>query len=445
MGYANVTLVSQDGDLTAVVYLPQGIKQDEAVFYHGTRFDHSSMIGSITRKRHYVDSDGKPATKTHVLYGTDTWRIPHNSNWPESGVGLAAEFGVGDNGAFCFYRCGWSEASDITNGVLGYAEAKIGEPFLKIGVGALLKGTCPSCDSAGDYMFNSPYLFHEEPVWRMKQHDDTTVRLTSEVTLDNYGYRIEKEISLIGDTLSLTTTLTNLGAQPFSTVWYSHNFFSCDGYAVGPGYSLSLNLKGIRADGLPPYEEPDTWSWSTPLDKYAKVTPYPDSINVEMVRALRPGVSIKSLFLNDGASNGAFQIRGCGSSVDTSIPEMESRSDMSMYAFNLYVERGTFSPEPQILMHLEPGAFTTWTQRLVFGDADTPPIAAFPATMQLSNPFGSAGAISLHQILVAFGLILVAFAVFSISWPSSSWRQRRHQRRQYNAISDVDDENTQSS
>ena len=260
-----------------VVYLPHGIKRGERTFYYASRFDHSSMIGSITRKQHYVSSDGKPKTATHVLYGTDIWRIPHNSNWPESGVGLAAEFGVGDNGAFCFYKCGWSEANDVTNGVLGYADAKDGEPFLKIGVGALIKGSCPSCDSTGDYFFFFFYEFYDAPEWTMKQQGDTTIVLSQMIVLNNHGYKLVKEITLAGNTLSVTSTLVNLGAQPFSTVWYSHNFFTCDGNAVGPGYSLIMDLKGKDRGGSPLYEEPDTWSWSTPLRDYAKVTPTADS------------------------------------------------------------------------------------------------------------------------------------------------------------------------
>lgn len=35
-----------------------------------------------------------------------------------------------------------------------------GQSFLKIGVGELIKGSCPMCNAAtGEYKFNSPYLF----------------------------------------------------------------------------------------------------------------------------------------------------------------------------------------------------------------------------------------------------------------------------------------------
>jgi hypothetical protein len=358
--YSNVTLESLGGDLTVVVYLPHGIYSDERAYYYSSRFDHGSMVGSILRKTR----DGK----THELYGTDMWRTPHNTNWPESGVGLASEFGVGDDGSFCNYRCGWGSANDITNGVLGYQEAKNGESFLKIGVGELVKGTCPTCDSSEDYKFNSPYMFAKTPDWKMTAATDNSVTLEHKATLHENGYKLKKEMALVGEILTVTSTLTNLGSQPFSTAWYSHNFFTCDSIPLGPGYSVDLNLKGARDDI---YDEPSTWSWSTPLQDYAKVdATNPNAVHVEMKRALESGTRIKAEFADDGYTNGEFKINACGVSIESSIPQVESGA-MPMYAYNLYIERGTLSPEPQILIHLEPGKSSTWTQHLVITDIST--------------------------------------------------------------------------
>lgn len=444
--YANVTLTSQDGDLAIVLYLPVGIKRREPTFYYGSRFDHGSMVGSIIRNERYEDGSLK---KTHVLYGTDQWRIPHNSHWPESGVGLAAEFGVGDNGAFCFFHCGWQQSSDITNGLLGYIEAKNGEPFLKIGVGALIKGTCPTCDSTGDYKFNSPYLFWEEPQWTMDMEGDSRIRLHHEARLHQYGYRLEKEIFLDYDTLLVRTTLVNLGSQPFSTVWYSHNFFTCDSEAVGPGYELEMDLRG---DHDPLYEEPGTWSWSTPLLDYARIVRKPESIRVAMQEALNPGIRIKAEFLDDGQTNGGFTINACGSSIRTTIPEMElvriaqasgnHHQDMTMYAYNLYVERGTFSPEPQILMRFQPGVPITWTQRLVIGPSTSKrPSGSFLftstaiANLRTAHLFSPgifpAGAGS----LIIYFITMVVAAVVSGIIAQRMW-MKRQRRSQYHAIPD---------
>ena len=377
MSYANVTLTSLGGDLSVVLFLPVGIKPNERTYYYSSRFEHGSMIGRITRTVYTTpNNDNHHAHKeTHVLFDSDMWRMPHNSNWPESGIGLASEFGVGDDGAFCFYRCGWSQASDVTNGVLGYREAKNGEAFLKIGVGLLVKGTCPTCDSTDDYKFNSPYLFAEPPKWKVVHITDSGVVLEHEATLGHNGYRLLKQTYLTDNVLSVTTTLTNLGDQAFSTAWYSHNFFTCDANAVGPGYTVDLNLKGQHASGRPLYEEPGTWSWATPLQEYARIKGSSDNIHIDMIRALDPGVRIKTEFVNDGSTQGGFTITSCDTSLDFSlIPDTDNGVTwLNMYAYNLYVERGTFSPEPQILIHLEPGASTTWTQQIVIHDAPPAP------------------------------------------------------------------------
>jgi hypothetical protein len=358
--YSNVTLESLGGDLSVVVYLPHGIHTDERTYYYSSRFDHGSMIGSIRRKTR--------DQKTHELYGTDMWRTPHNSNWPESGVGLASEFGVGDDGSFCNYRCGWGSLNDITNGVLGYQEAKNGESFLKIGVGELVKGTCPTCDSSEDYKFNSPYMFAKAPEWKMLAASETSVTLEHTAMLYENGYKLEKEIALVGEILTVTSTLTNLGTQPFSTAWYSHNFFTCDSVPMGPGYSVDFDIKGARDDI---YEEPGTWSWSTPLQDYAEVNESdPNAVHLDMKRELVSGVRIKAEFVNDDNTKGGFTIRGCGVSIESSIPQVQTGA-MPMYAYNLYIERGTLSPEPQILIHLGPGKSQTWTQHLVIADTTT--------------------------------------------------------------------------
>lgn len=444
--YSNVTLTSPNGDLSVVVYLPIGIKPNERTYYFSSRFDHGSMIGSILRKSRTSrnDGSGRVDEHTHILYDPAMWRLPHNSNWPESGLGLAAEFGVGDDGDFCSYRCGWTGSGDITNGVLGYREALAGETFLKIGVGELIKGSCPSCDSAEDYKFNSPYQFARLPEWTMSYEEgSTTLHLEHEARLRDSGYKLQKQISLNGETLTVTSTLSNLGAKPFSTAWYSHNFFTCDGIAVGPGYEVDLNLKGGRP-GL--YDEPGTWYWTVPLLDYATLSRRPESISVMMNRALDPGIRIKTEFINDGTTDGGFRFRACGTTVDSSIyPIRDTSSDISMYAYNLYIERGTISPEPQILLHLEPGSSKTWTQQLVFSDMAS--AAQIPLNLNtlrqqsIATAFDSSAVLQRTngQALLLLGLFLLTFSTLVVFRASQrAYRQYRH-RREYSRIGEIDD------
>ena len=166
--YHNITLSSPT--ISARVFVPMsGSNGDnKEQYYSGSRFEHGSMIGDIT----YKEGDRQ-------VYGRSLWRTPHDPMDPESGVGLASEFGCGDNGSMCAGK------GDITNGVLGYDTARPGEPFLKIGVGQLIKGSCWECsgDIGESYKFNSPYKFHKSPSWKvLSSPDPNEVTFVSECT-----------------------------------------------------------------------------------------------------------------------------------------------------------------------------------------------------------------------------------------------------------------------
>ncbi len=396
--FANVTLKTKNDDLSVVIYLPKDIKPGEPIYYQSSRFDWGSMIGSITRKRTNPNTGVK---ETHVLYGTNQWRLPHDPFWAESGVGLASEFGVGTNGAFCNFMCGWNQNNDVTNGVLGYQEAKSRESFLKIGVGELIKGSCNTCDSAEDYKFNSPYQFARSPVWTLEYGDDdddgyggNSIILSQEAVLDGqkFGYRLEKHITLNQDQLLVKSVLTNLGTKPFSTAWYSHHFFTCDAHPVQYGYSVDFDLASTK--GV--YDEPSTWSWSTPLENYAKVDVHNntqgEAIRIKMQRGVESKVRIKAEFGKNEDSKGEFSLRACNTKIRETIPEVnDGTSGISMYAYNLYIESGTFSPEPQILLQLDPGQTKSWTQQLDFEDD-------YPIEPKVgSTPSGPLGSLVLQQ------------------------------------------------
>jgi hypothetical protein len=378
--FANVTLRANGGDLSVVVFLPDGLKPGEATYYKSTRFEWGSMIGAVTRTS--VNFQGRE--ETHVLYGTRNWRVPHDPYWPESGVGLASEFGVGDDGSFCTFFCGWDQVNEVTNGVLGYGEAKTGETFLKLGVGELVKGSCSTCDSAEDFKFNSPYQFGSPPVWTLEEGGDgRSAVLRHEAVLRQHGYRLEKRITLNDDQLLVRNTLTNLGRVPFATAWYSHHFFTCDSRPVGSGYAIDVDLAGTKGA----YDEPGTWSWSTPLADYAKVVPRKDRVSIEMQRGVEAKVRIKAEFAKDPTSHGEFTIRACNTAIRETIPEVaQPHGGVSMYAYNLYIESGTFSPEPQIYMRLYPGESRSWTQQLDFADY-IPPSSSYASAVSMLNPF----------------------------------------------------------
>lgn len=426
--YANVTLKSNDDDLSVVIYLPNTIKPSERAYYLSSRFDWGSMIGSITRKRTNPNTGDK---ETHTLYGTKQWRLPHDPFWAESGVGLASEFGVGTDGSLCNFMCGWNQNNEVTNGVLGYQEAKSGESFLKIGVGELIKGSCSTCDSAEDYKFNSPYQFARPPVWTMEKGDKSNaIVLSHEAVLEDkqLGYRLEKHITLNDDQLLVKSVLTNLGSSPFSTAWYSHHFFTCDSHPAQKGYSADFDLASTNGE----YREPTTWSWSTPLENYASVYVHhfpggEEAVRVKMERGVESKVRIKAEFEKDEDSKGEFTLRACNTKIKETIPEVgDGTSGISMYAYNLYIESGTFSPEPQILLHLQPGESTSWTQQIDFED-DYPKVPTNPVlgslVLQNSNTEDKRRYAAIPAIALA---ILVSSIVYKVALASTTSRRRSY-------------------
>jgi hypothetical protein len=425
--YSNVTLKANDGDLSVVIYLPRDLNPGEPTYYQSSRFDWGSMIGSISRTTKNPNTGVK---ETHSLYGTHQWRLPHDPYWAESGVGLASEFGVGTDGALCNFLCGWNQKNEVTNGVLGYQEAKTGESFLKIGVGELIKGSCSTCDSAEDYKFNSPYRFARPPVWTFESDDDNNngIILSHTAVLDDrqLGYKLEKHITLNDDQLLVKTVLSNLGSKAFSTAWYSHHFFSCDSLPVQRGYSLDFDLASTKGE----YKEPTTWSWSTPLEEYAALyvhnnTNYYDdaSVRVDMQRGVESTVRIKAEFEKDEQSKGEFTVSACNTKIRETIPEVgDGSSGISMYAYNLYIESGTFSPEPQILLSLNPGETTSWTQQLDFEDnypiEQKPPPAPLGSLVHRQSDSNETGSNSNKTRISAIASVALAIAIASVAYRS---------------------------
>ncbi|KAL3792504.1 hypothetical protein HJC23_008426 [Cyclotella cryptica] len=359
--YNNVTLKSPI--MSVKVFMPAfGDLSKENDYYTGSRFEHGSMIGDV------MYGDNKK------VYGRGLWRTPHDPTWPESGVGLASEFGCGDNGQTCIGK------GDITNGVLGYDTARAGEPFLKIGVGALIKGSCPECvgDENGDYKFNSPYKFYRTPKWSLLPSPGSNeVTFLSEESIGDYGYRIQKTARLDGNILTVRTLLSNAGKKQFTTPWYSHHFFSGDDAPVGPGYALDLGLSefGLKA-GTAVFKQPGLGSWSGDINEYVNVTLAKDgSISMDFKKAIPDGVRLKANFLDENMqtlTDGSFTIRAPnGISVYERIPELQTQSrNPFIYAYNVYIEKGTLSPEPLLLLYLQPGETTSWTQHLRFSSLD---------------------------------------------------------------------------
>ena len=169
--------------------------------YSSSRFDWTGKITKVTFRNTPMTTTERTDEVNRDLFG----------------MGLYNEFGI--------------------DTALGFKEAKTGEWFHKIGVGALKK-------TDGPYLFTTPYEirpaeFHYE-LYPEKIH----VRCLSE-SLNGYAYLLIKEYRIEENGLIINYQLENTGQKTIETDEYVHNFMSVDHNLIGKDYRLrfSFNLQ----------------------------------------------------------------------------------------------------------------------------------------------------------------------------------------------------------
>lgn len=198
--------------LNATIYLPDADKG----FYRGTRFDWAGVIGSLEYNGHsyYGPFFEKfnPAVRDVVIGD------PIEAGVNSAATGPVEEFlGAGET-------------------VLGYAEAKPGEPFCKIGVGSLRK------------LDNAPYSSYTNyPILnggkRTVKSGSDWIEFTQQLDCGSgYGYTYTKTIRLLDNQPEMTIEhrLVNTGTKPIDTRVYDHNFTSIDHQPTGPDVVMSF-------------------------------------------------------------------------------------------------------------------------------------------------------------------------------------------------------------
>ncbi len=191
-----------NGVVKALVLLPDA----KTGYYRSTRFDWSGQVARVEYRG-------------HTYYGE--WRTPHDPTGNDDVVGTAEEFGTIAPGTAC---------------PLGYAEAKPGEDFVKIGVGVLKKVEEP------EYHFWFSYPITKAGTWRIR-HGRDWVEFQQELSGANgYGYRYTKRLALAPDRpeLTISRTLRNTGKNPLATSHYGHNFTRIDEEPIGPSYRVQF-------------------------------------------------------------------------------------------------------------------------------------------------------------------------------------------------------------
>ncbi len=183
-----------NGILKAKIYLPDA----HDGYYQATRFDWSGQIPSLEYKGHTYFGQWNPAPYTPKLH--------------DAIMGPVEEF--------------------LTDGTgLGYAEAKPGGTFIKIGVGVIRKPEEPR------FQQFKTYEIVDNGKWDIKKRAGS-VEFTQTVADPSlgYAYRYTKVVQLVKDkpVMVLEHRFKNTGKKPIESDVYEHNFYMLDKQPTGP-------------------------------------------------------------------------------------------------------------------------------------------------------------------------------------------------------------------
>lgn len=201
-----------NGVLRAKIYLPDA----KSGFYRGTRFDWAGVIGSLDYKDH---SYFRPFfEKFDPLVEDVVIGNPVRAGINSAASGPVEEF-IGADGA-----------------ALGYSEAKPGETFCKIGVGALQK------------LDNSAYSSYTHyPIvnggTRSVKNGRDWIEFTQDLACGSgYAYRYTKTIRFLQNepVMVIEHRLVNMGKKAIDSQVYDHNFLTIDGQSTGPALVIGF-------------------------------------------------------------------------------------------------------------------------------------------------------------------------------------------------------------
>lgn len=291
--YPTHTLKSDQ--LTLTVYLPDA----EKGFYRGTRFDWSGVFGVQFGK--------------HKLFGP--WKGTHNPANNDDIVGPCEEFGM--------------------TAPLGYDTAKVGETFIKIGVGELEK---PKDEK---YNFFGRYKIVKPGEWKVTTSD---AKVTFEQTLsaaNGYGYKYTKIVAVQNAEVRIQHVLENTGKLPISTDQYNHNFFNVDGAAVGKDYELEF--------GFEPKADVPKERWKELVKLDGKKLTITGSLDKGSIHAELGGFGAE-------AKDHRVTMRHLPSGVSVRVT-----GDKPLKKFNVWAIGSTLCPEPFVQLDIEPGKSATWS------------------------------------------------------------------------------------
>lgn len=298
--------VLKSKELTVTVYLPDA----KAGFYRGTRFDWAGVCS--------VEFAG------HKTFGP--WKAKHDPKNNDDIVGPVEEFGS-------------------MTPPPGYEDAKVGETFVKVGVGELTKPKEPK------YQFFTNYAIVQTGEWAVEKTDTKITFTQTFATKTGYGYKYRKSLAVDGGRLLLMHSLENTGTKAIKTDVYNHNFFNVDGDGVGKNYEI---------------EFPFAPTAPQPKDRFAELVKI-DGKKLTFTGALDKGQIYAELFgysakVDNKDAKVTMRHKPSGVSVTAS-------ADCPLHFVRVWGIKETICPEPFLFFDIAPGRTARWNWQYEFTKA----------------------------------------------------------------------------
>jgi hypothetical protein len=129
------------------------------------------------------------------------------------------------------------EFGQIGIGVLGFNDAKVGEPFIKPGVGVL------EMIDAGSYKSGTNYPVKAWITTTVTQSLNQVTVAQNAPVIRGYAYQLVKHYTIdptIGS-IHIQYQLTNTGQKSWRIEHYNHNFFTLDNQPLGPDWIIHVD------------------------------------------------------------------------------------------------------------------------------------------------------------------------------------------------------------
>lgn len=288
-----------NGQVDAKLYLPDPARG----YYRGTRFDWSGVIASLKYKGHeYVG----------------VWFDKYDPKLHDAILGPVEEFRTNEAG-------------------LGFDEAKAGDTFVRIGVGAVRR------PDMAPYQLFKTYDIVDGGKWTTKPGKDRVEFIHELKDTNGYGYIYKKTVRLEKGkpVMVLEHSLKNTGRKAIETVQYNHNFFVFDGLYSGPGTTVKFAFEPKAARELKGFVAFD-------------------GKEIKYLKQMEKGESVFTEVSGYGGSASDYDMRIEHAKAGTGV---RITGDQPISSMNFWSIRTTVCPEPYIQLRVEPGSEKKWNIR----------------------------------------------------------------------------------